>query len=195
MTSEEEKEVSSLVEPDVWSNRESLPPNEIQEFWFEAMRQNATLAEEITPADEGPLSVLSCIKLRRYKESKNFDLVFEFKPNEYFEETQVIKSFILAREGDPIETKCTPMSWKQGKRQAKSAKESFFDFFSGCAPKAEEKDSKVYNKLVNKLYHDFEIGVVFRDEVIPSLVDFYLGLVEQYDEESVEEEVSEDERN
>jgi nucleosome assembly protein 1-like 1 len=67
-------------------------PSGIPEFWLTAMKNTIFLSELITPQDEGPLRSLTDIRVE-YLDKPGFRLVFEFGPNEFFENKTLTKTY------------------------------------------------------------------------------------------------------
>jgi nucleosome assembly protein 1-like 1 len=69
----------------------------IPEFWLSAMKNQITLAEMITDRDEAALKHLVDIRLE-YLDKPGFRLIFEFAPNEFFNNKTVSKTYYYQTE-------------------------------------------------------------------------------------------------
>ena len=92
----------------------------VPKFWLGALQNNMITAEEIQPHDEEPLSYLTDIKAssKLGGGQKGFQLAFVFKPNPYFEETMLTKTYLMdPDDDDECLTKAvgTDITWKDGK--------------------------------------------------------------------------------
>jgi hypothetical protein len=201
---EEAKIAASLVGKEKFEKEIKETHGPLAAVWLDAMWNNNTIRPYIREAKQkNALYALRKVELRRYPDSRNFDLIFHFKENDFFQDTTLVKQFILAREQDPIETKSIPaaseMKWKEGKYLPSNKDgfkfEVFFDFFFGCNPKGKgpngaELTTEQYNTLVDRLYAEFDVGVALRDELVPSLVDFYLGLIDDIEDDDEDDTAS-----
>ncbi|XLR65981.1 hypothetical protein S83_016653 [Arachis hypogaea] len=71
-------------------------------FWFNAMKNNKVLAEEISEHDEGALKFLKDIKWSRIDNPKGFKLEFYFDTNPYFTNTILTKTYHMIDEDELI---------------------------------------------------------------------------------------------
>lgn len=69
----------------------------IPEFWLSAMKNQITLAEMITDRDEAALKHLVDIRLE-YLDKPGFRLIFEFAPNEFFNNKTISKTYYYQTE-------------------------------------------------------------------------------------------------
>jgi nucleosome assembly protein 1-like 1 len=192
-------------------------------FWLGCLRNNMVTAEEIGPDDEEPLSYLSDIKSTTNLGAgkKGFQLAFVFKPNPYFEETMLTKTYLMdPDDDDECLTKAvgTDITWKEGKnitvkviekKQKKKGKvrtlkeevptESFFNFFDppSVPEEDEEMDEEDVDQLHEQLENDFDVGQAIKDKIIPKAVSWFTGLAvdpeDDYDEDDDDDYDDEDE--
>ncbi|MCD7455337.1 Nucleosome assembly protein 1;2, partial [Datura stramonium] len=154
----------------------------VPDFWFNAMKNNDVLAEEITERDEGALKFLQDIKWARIDNPKGFKLEFFFDTNPYFKNTVLTKTYHMIDEDEPILEKAigTEIEWypgkcltqkilkKKPKKGSKNAKpiikteqcESFFNFFSPPQVPEEEEDidEEAAEELQSLMEQDYDIG-------------------------------------
>uniref|UniRef100_A0A0N4ZMS6 Nucleosome assembly protein n=1 Tax=Parastrongyloides trichosuri TaxID=131310 RepID=A0A0N4ZMS6_PARTI len=191
----------------------------IKGFWLRVLQGFSETAERISERDEPILEQLKDIKLSLFnngEKDQGFVLSFIFGENEYFEETELVKTYKTSyypEEGDEywlfdgnhiVSVESSKITWKSGKnpliaRQGKDASleetSSFFEYFmvaidiNDCADDEDRETAFV----------DFELAQLFRDEIIPRATLMYTGEyigdenLEMYDEG--EEESDEDEEN
>ncbi|EGR27750.1 nucleosome assembly protein, putative [Ichthyophthirius multifiliis] len=172
---------------------------EINEYWYKAMYSNNIVSQEIKDQD---IPVLKTLKRIEYipLEVYKYQLIFHFKPNEYFTNTLLVKTFEIDDEDEPIKSTGTSIDWKQGKnttikiekKTQKSKKtgtkrivervqkyESFFNFFNDSYPLSEDSDDdneKNQRSDVDRLNIDFDIFKSLIDEVIPYSIEYFLGV-------------------
>ena len=95
-------------------------PKGIPEFWLSAMKNQVSLAELITQADEQALRHLTNIRME-YLERPGFQLIFEFADNEFFSNKVITKTYFYREEsgygGDFIYDRATVdrIDWKSDK--------------------------------------------------------------------------------
>jgi len=138
----------------------------IPEFWLTALRNHVGLSELITDRDAGALKHLLDIRISYLTDSvPGFKLIFEFSPNEYFENAALEKTYVYQEEvgysGDFVYDRAigTDIKWKEDKDLTKEFEikkqrnkntnrtrlvrksrptESFFNFFNPPVPPADD---------------------------------------------------------
>lgn len=86
-------------------------------FWLQVLK-NSPVAELIEAYDEPILEHLEDISYEILPERAGYRLVFKFSPNEYFSETELVKTVLvddLFGDEEIRETKGTPITWAAGK--------------------------------------------------------------------------------
>uniref|UniRef100_A0A0N5BWY5 Nucleosome assembly protein n=1 Tax=Strongyloides papillosus TaxID=174720 RepID=A0A0N5BWY5_STREA len=192
----------------------------IKGFWLHVLQGFAETSERIFERDEPILEQLKDIKLNLFNNGENdqgFILTFVFGENEFFEEKELVKTYKTSyhpEEGEEfwlydgnhiVSVESSKVTWKAGKnplvgRQGKDSSleeaQSFFEYFmvainiNECADEEDKETAFV----------DFELGQLFRDEVIPRATLIYTGEyvgddnLDMY-EDGEEEESDEDEEN
>lgn len=185
------------------------------------MKNNDVLGEEIKEADEEVLKVLKEVRVNKtYKDDKQSEvaLVFEFGDNEFFNNTQLVKTFVLDEiDGHAISSTGTEIEWKEGKNLTKSTvkkqqkhkksgekrtvqktvqQESFFQLF-GSIDTSEEaldamKDSEV-EEAIERMDTDWVISENIDEEVIPYGLEYYLNVIAKMPEGYGEDDENDDE--
>ncbi|CAJ2667727.1 unnamed protein product [Trifolium pratense] len=79
----------------------------VPSFWLTAMKNNTTLAEEITERDKEALKYLKDIKWCRLCNPRIFKLEFYFDSNPYFQNSVLTKTYHILKDIDPIVEKST----------------------------------------------------------------------------------------
>jgi nucleosome assembly protein 1-like 1 len=174
----------------------------IPEFWLSAMKNQITLAEMITDRDEAALKHLVDIRLE-YLDKPGFRLIFEFAPNEFFNNKTVSKTYYYQTEagyggefiydhaeGDAIDWlpgKNLTVRVEAKKQRNKNTKqtrivkktvptESFFRFFSPPkAPTEDEDDDDAGSDIEERLELDYQLGEDIKEKLIPRAVDWFTG--------------------
>lgn len=182
---------------------------------MKAMLANGSIGSTITEKDRPILGYLENIKLDLHEEGFGFDLTFVFESNSYFKNTELKKSFFLAREN--VIEKCigTDIDWNDGcdpthqkkKKKVKSGKnkktvttnvkcESFFNFFETHESESEKKEEKdkadkkdnsdsegdQEDDIGEKMDKDFDLGTIFKEDLIPLALEYYLGVIDEDDD-------------
>jgi nucleosome assembly protein 1-like 1 len=191
----------------------------IPDFWLGCLMNCNRIAPSITEKDQPILKSLINITAATLPEEEGigYRLEFSFKPNEYFNNEKLTKTYYMAdTDEDPLLEKCvgTAINWNAGKNVTVVTKkkkqrnkkgsgsrivtkvercDSFFNFFD--PPKIPEPDDPVEDdtELLRRktiLEVDYEIGVSIRDKIVPHAVKWFTGEAEDddYDDEDYEEE-------
>ena len=133
--------------------------------------------------------------------TNNFEIIFHFYPNDYFENDVLKVKFFMIDENEPERTEGTEIKWKEGKditkktiqkkqKNKKTGKtrtvtktvdaESFFNFFKTINPQAEagdgEEEGGEEDELLERLQINFDIAATIQEEIISYHLEYYLGL-------------------
>eukprot|EP00920_Eleutheroschizon_duboscqi_P036787 GHVT01088391.1.p1 GENE.GHVT01088391.1~~GHVT01088391.1.p1 ORF type:complete len:349 (-),score=104.40 GHVT01088391.1:640-1686(-) len=152
----------------------------------------------------------------------SFRLLFDFAPNPFFEESTLMKQYnmrIPAGEEDAVlnSTESTKITWKPSKDVTKKrvrrtqknkktgqlrtveetvAKRSFFSFFTDHEiPNETELEDMAEEEVADMellLETDYDLGIVFRERVVPLALGYYLGEVHDESEEEDEDDDDDD---
>jgi nucleosome assembly protein 1-like 1 len=217
---EDEKNHTVTEEKPATDAEGGAPAKGVPEFWLSAMKNTISLTDLITPNDEAPLAHLVDIRME-YLDKPGFRLIFEFSPNDFFENKTLSKTYYYQEEmgyggeyiydyaeGEKIDWK--PMKdlttkIEQKKQRNKNTKQtrvirktvpvdSFFNFFS--PPKPSEDDDDVSSDIEDRLELDYQLGEDIKEKLIPHAVDWFTGEAlqfEEMDEGDYEEDEDEDE--
>jgi nucleosome assembly protein 1-like 1 len=102
----------------------STTPAAVPDFWLTALRNHIGLSELITDRDAGALKYLNDLRIEYLPSSEpkpGFKLIFEFSPNEYFENDILEKTYVYREEvgysGDFVYDRAigTDIRWKVDK--------------------------------------------------------------------------------
>ncbi|ORY35425.1 hypothetical protein BCR39DRAFT_567610 [Naematelia encephala] len=161
---EDEQEGAHITSVDDEKKDESIKG--IPEFWLTALKNHAPIAETISDRDEEVLKLLQDVRLSYLEEGQpGFKLHFKFAPNDYFEDTELTKTYYYQAEvgygGDFVYDKAVgqQIKWKEDKDLTKKVEikkqrnkttgrtrvvrkvvptDSFFAFFSPPQPPTPE---------------------------------------------------------
>lgn len=181
-------------------------------FWLRAILSNKILAMTVQEKDRAILNYLIDIRLELHDPSTGagFTLFFDFEPNSYFSNTTLTKKYLMSSSNvidicEGCEIKWTagsdPTKTKKKKKQKKGGKktnvtvvvkcESFFNFFETI--NSEDKDPEEDGNddddhphphgIGERIEADYELGNIFKDDLIPLALEYYLGVIEQEDDE------------
>ncbi len=199
--------------------------NGIPEFWSKCL-ENSPDIEPLNDKDKEILKKLIDIKCES-QENGNFTLIFTFEPNDYFTDTQLKKEFIVDEDSEIKEIKSTEIDWKSDdknptieikkkKMKNKKTKEiktvtkretvpSFFGTFKNMTKKEDDKNKKDDDDEEEEedeemtIEEHYDMGLQFKEEIIPYAIEYYLGIVDdeslgEDEEEEIEEEEEEEEK-
>lgn len=94
---EDDESARPAIKTEPEEGEENTPMKGIPEFWLTAMKNEPSLAEMITEADEGALKSLVDIRME-YLDRPGFRLIFEFTENEYFSNKTITKAYYYQEE-------------------------------------------------------------------------------------------------
>ncbi|CAG9463758.1 unnamed protein product [Pedinophyceae sp. YPF-701] len=190
----------------------------VPRFWVTVLQICPETAELVQEKDVPALEALRDIRVVDPLEDgeEGFKLVFEFGPNEYFENEKIEKTYLMAEDdaGMLRSSTATPIKWKEGKdltvkivkkkpkKGGKNAKpvmkqedaESFFQFFK--PPKIpddeDELDEEEMTELTERLETDYAVGEMLKEQLVPDAVRWYTGEALDLDEDDEEYDDDED---
>ncbi|KAK3036257.1 hypothetical protein RJ639_030799 [Escallonia herrerae] len=131
----------NVIRKPVYDKRNDII-NSIPDFWLTAFLSHPALGDLLSEEDEKIFKYLSSLDVEDFKDVKSgYSIAFNFKPNPYFEDSKLTKSFTFLDEGTTKVT-ATSIKWKEGKgvpngvanekdgNKRAHADESFFSWFS-----------------------------------------------------------------
>jgi len=202
-----------------------VPPssNGIPEFWLTALRNHIGLGEIITERDAAALKHLIDVRIEHInvedadEKQENADekqckqgykIIFEFSPNDFFENKILEKSYFYGQEvdytGEFVYDHATGITiqWKEDKdltkefeikkqrnkntnrtrlvRKAKAV-DSFFNFFSPPTHASDDVETEEDLELEEKINIDYTIGEDLKEKIIPRAVDYFTGKALEYE--------------
>jgi nucleosome assembly protein 1-like 1 len=204
-----------------------VPPSSagIPEFWLTALRNHIDLSELITERDAAALKHLIDVRIEHIheedaetkKEKLGYKILFEFSPNDFFEDKILEKTYLYGQEVDDTgefvydHATGTKIQWKEDKdltkefeikkqrnkntnrtRLVRKARpvDSFFNFFSPPTPQNDDGENEDLDDL---LAVDCQMGEELKEKIIPRAVDYFTGKALEYEVD--DEEFDEDEED
>ena len=185
-------------------------------FWLRAMLANVEIARTIQEKDRAILAYCNDIRLDLHEEGQGFTLTFDFEKNSYFKNESLTKKFIMSRQN--VIEKCegcqilwtansdpTQMKKKKKKNVGGGKKknitvtvkcDSFFNFFETIdmdekePSEDKEKDEEMEDEqdVGERMDVDYDLGQAFKDDIIPLALEYYLGVIEQEEEDLSDED-------
>ncbi|KAI4326641.1 hypothetical protein MLD38_031931 [Melastoma candidum] len=129
------------VRKPVYENRNEIIKS-IPDFWLTAFLSHPALGDLLNEEDQKVFKYLDSLEVEDSKDVKSgYSITLNFRPNPYFEDAKLVKTFTFLDEGSTKVT-ATPIKWKEGMglpngvtREKKGNKrpindESFFQWFS-----------------------------------------------------------------
>jgi len=155
----------------------------IPDFWLTVLKTQDELAHIIRRHDEPILKQLVDIKILEHENTMDYTVEFHFRPNEYFFNTVLSKKYfknVEIDEEDPLNfdgyilynVTGSDIDWFPGKDVTKSHRRSFFNFFN---PPVFHKIEELSEREREATTTDLDLGIFFRDYVVPRAVLFYMG--------------------
>ncbi|OIW18114.1 hypothetical protein TanjilG_00331 [Lupinus angustifolius] len=163
----------------------------IPDFWLTAFLSHPALGDLLNDEDQKIFKYLSSLEVEDSKDVKSgYSITFNFNPNPYFEDTQLVKTFTFLEEGTTKVT-ASPIKWKEGQgipngvnHEKKGNKRaptdiSFFSWFIDTEQKDDMDD-----------IHD-EVAELIKDDLWPNPLTYFNN--EELDEEDGDEDEEDDE--
>ena len=192
----------SLYNP-IYAQRSEIVKN-TPEFWLKAIRNNTVISEMIFDQDYDLLKHLIDVRHISEENSDNFILEFHFSENSIMHNEVLTKKYIMGPNDDPKKGEGTEIKWKGAsltqkvkkiKKKGKNKKTctkieeipSFFLFFKTVSDEdIGDDDEDEDEEMGDALEDDYETACEFRDELIPNAVYYYLGVMEEEEQEDIE---------
>lgn len=177
--------------------QEKIDVKGVPGFWLRALKN--CLPNLIRDCDEEALNYLNDIKLNMMSKSADvsapqlsFLLQFEFSTNPFFENSTLTKQYFMDCDTSDefngfsiVKTIGCEIQWADGMDITGKEAESFFAFFNppDLNGRADElspiglqtKELQIFEEL----QRDFEIGLMFKEKLIPNAVLYYLDEFEE----------------
>jgi nucleosome assembly protein 1-like 1 len=185
----------------------------IPSFWLEALQHHVIIQEFISERDAEALAYITDVAVETLEgETEGFAIVFRFAENPFFTNTELRKTFTMARQNDDAvlsKATGTKVEWKEGKNLGVKV----------VSKKVKAKGKKAPPKFVSSeepcatFFHFFgdededeeeewmALAETLKDKIIPFAVEYYTGEApngesdmedEDFDEEEEEEEEEEE---
>ncbi|XP_057792187.1 NAP1-related protein 1 isoform X2 [Salvia miltiorrhiza] len=162
----------------------------IPDFWLTAFMSHPALSELLTDEDQKIFKFLSNLEVEDCKDVKSgYSITFHFKPNPYFEDTKLTKTFTFLEEGTTKIT-ATSIKWKEGMgipngvaaeekkgNKRPHAEESFFSWFNDSQHSGDLEDIQD------------EVAEIIKDDLWPNPLTYFNN---EADEEEFEMDDDED---
>jgi len=188
-------------------------PMGVSGFWLKSMLANKEISRAIFEKDRAILGYLQSLTMDLHEKGYGYDLSFHFEKNSYFKETTLKKSFSMSQQN--VIEKCdgTSITWTPGsdvthtkkkKGKGKNKKtvtvkcESFFNFFATIdvqsvqTNKQHDDEDDEHDEEAEQMDADFELGNTIKDDLIPLALEYYLGVIDQGEDDSDEEDEGDD---
>jgi len=176
-----EQKYNKLRQP-YYANRSRLIKT-IPNFWATVFINHPQVSAILGEEDEDALQYLTAIAVEEFDDIKSgYKVKFQFKPNPYFANEELVKEFHLHDDEIPSGPTATQVNWHPGKslaakngaqpggkRKNEEAQASFFTWFSETPEAGMD-----------------EIGEAIKDEIWPNPLQFYLGNMD--DEENLDDD-------
>ncbi|XP_075100500.1 NAP1-related protein 2 [Nicotiana tabacum] len=166
----------------------------ISDFWLTAFLSHPVLGNLLTEEDQKIFKFVSSIEVEDSKDVKSgHSITFNFKPNPYFENSKLSKTYTFLEDG-PTKITATTIKWKEGMgipngvadkkkgNKRSHAEESFFTWFSEVNQKGDVDDDE--NEILD--IQDDEVAEIIKDDLWPNPLNYF-------DHEPDEEDIEGDE--
>ncbi|KAK4374563.1 hypothetical protein RND71_005240 [Anisodus tanguticus] len=167
--------------------------NSLSEFWLTAFLSHPVLGDLLTEEDQKVFKFLSSIEVEDLKDVKlGYSITFNFKPNPFFENSKLSKTYTVLEDGRTKIT-ATTIKWKEGKgipngvvqekkgNKRSHSKESFFTWFSEVNKKDDSDDDE--NEV---LEIQDEVADIIKDDLWPNPLTYFSNELDEDDFEGEE---------
>lgn len=157
-------------------------------FWLKVLQNSPLCSSLIYEKDIKALEYLMDIKCLTDPDSDNFVIEFYFDQNPYFENQVLRKKYIMTNSDVMEKGIGTDIIWKELEGAAEVKDQStFFNYFKSInMPTPAEfqgMDEDLERELVENVEQDYDIGVEFKDEIVPNAVLHYFSFSADSDKE------------
>ncbi|KAK4750429.1 hypothetical protein SAY87_003911 [Trapa incisa] len=162
--------------------------NSIPDFWLTAFLSHPALGELLTDEDQKIFKYLSSLEVEDSKDVKSgYSITFNFRPNPYFKDTKLTKTFTFLDEGT-TKISATSIKWKEGmglpngiapeKKGSKRpfTEDSFFQWFSDT----QQKD------IIDDI--NDEIAELIKEDLWPNPLNYFNNDADEEDGDEEDEE-------
>ncbi|CAL5369899.1 unnamed protein product [Camellia sinensis] len=162
--------------------------NSIPDFWLTAFLSHPALGDLLSEEDSKIFKYLDSLDVEDFKDVKlGYSITFNFKPNPYFEDTKLTKTFTFFDEGTTKITG-TNIKWKEGMGAANGVNhekkgnkrlpsdESFFSWFS----ETQQKD-------ILEGLHD-EVAEIIKEDLWPNPLKYFNNEADEEDSDGDEDD-------
>ncbi|KAK6920846.1 Nucleosome assembly protein (NAP) [Dillenia turbinata] len=163
----------------------------IPDFWLTAILSHPALIDFLTEEDQKIFKYLDSLEVEDFKDVESgYSITFHFKPNPYFEDTKLTRTYTYLEEEGTAKVIATSIKWKEGmgipngvnheKKGSKrsSYQESFFEWFS---------NTELKNDIAE--IHD-EVAEIIKEDLWPNPLTYFNN---DPDEENSDEDEGDEE--
>lgn len=160
----------------------------IPDFWVTAFLSHPALGELLNVEDQKIFKYLDSLDVEDFKDvTSGYSLTFKFKPNPYFEDTKLVKTYTFLDEGSTKITG-TAIKWKEGMGAAyvgnpemkgnkrPPSEESFFSWFS------ETQLKDIADGLSD------EVGEIIKEDLWPNPLKYFNNEADEEDSDGDEDD-------
>ncbi|CAN4090673.1 unnamed protein product [Withania somnifera] len=160
----------------------------IPDFWVTAFLSHPALGDLLNVEDQKIFKYLDSLDVEDFKDvTSGYSLTFTFKPNPYFEDTKLVKTYTFLDEGSTKITG-TAIKWKEGVGAAyvcnlemkgnkrPPSEESFFSWFS------ETQVKDIADGLSD------EVGEIIKEDLWPNPLKYFNNEADEEDSDGVEDD-------
>jgi len=161
----------------------------IPDFWLNTFMNHPQIAALLDEADEEVLRYMTQLAVEETEDIRSgYKIIFEFKTNPFFENTQLVKEFTMSESGEMGTTE-TKINWKAGM----ALTEKNGDKGKGKVGGKRDRDDppSFFSWFEDNSMGGDEVGEVIKDDIWANPMQYYLDLDE--DEELEDEDDAEDE--
>ncbi|XP_015063944.1 NAP1-related protein 2-like [Solanum pennellii] len=164
----------------------------IPDFWVTAFLSHPALGELLNVEDQKIFKYLDSLDVEDFKDvTSGYSLTFVFKPNPYFEDTKLVKTYTFLDEGSTKITG-TAIKWKEGMGAAygvnpemkgnkrPASEDSFFSWFS------ETQLKDIADGLSD------EVGEIIKEDLWPNPLKYFNNEADEEDSDGDEDDDDDD---
>ncbi|KAL3525939.1 hypothetical protein ACH5RR_014311 [Cinchona calisaya] len=161
--------------------------NTIPDFWLTAFLSHPALVDLLNEEDQKIFKYLDSLDVEVKDVKLGYSIIFNFKPNPYFEDTKLMKTFTFLDEGTTKMTG-TAINWKEGMGPANggshdkkgnkrpASDDSFFSWFS----ETQQKD------IVDVQGLNDQVAEIIKEDLWPNPLKYFNNEADEEDSEGEE---------
>jgi len=165
----------------------------IPDFWLNTFMNHPQIAALLDEAEEEVLRYLTQLTVEETDDIRSgYKIIFQFKTNPFFENTQLVKEFSMSESGEMGTTE-TKISWKPGMALTEKSGGDKGKLKVGAKRDRSEDPFSFFSWFEDNSVGGDEVGEVIKDDIWANPMQYYLDIDEEEEELDEDGDQEEDE--